>query len=39
MQLIVLRKVLHRKGLITPEQNAWLTQLVEGASHDTKQIY
>ena len=34
-----LTQSLTQKGLITPEQNAWLTQLVEGASHDTKQIY
>ncbi len=27
------------KGVLTPEQSAWLAQLVEGATHDTRQIY
>ena len=34
-----LNQELTMKGELTPEQNAWLTQLVEGASHYTRQIY
>lgn len=34
-----LNQSLSQQGRITPDQSAWLTQLVEGASHDTKQIF
>ena len=37
--IVTLNQELMAKGVLTPEQSAWLTQLVEGATHDTRQIY
>ena len=37
--IVTLNQELMAKGVLTPEQSAWLAQLVEGATHDTRQIY
>ena len=37
--IMTLNQELMTKGVLTPEQSAWLAQLVEGATHDTRQIY
>lgn len=37
--IMTLNRELTTKGVLTPEQSAWLVQLVEGATHDTRQIY
>ena len=37
--IVTLNQELMTKGVLTPEQSAWLAQLVEGATHDTRQIY
>ena len=37
--IMTLNRELTTKGVLTPEQGAWLVQLVEGATHDTRQIY
>ena len=37
--IVTLNQELMAKGGLTPEQSAWLAQLVEGATHDTRQIY
>ena len=37
--IMTLNQELMTKGVLTPEQSAWLAQLVEGATHDTCQIY
>ena len=36
--IMTLNRELTTKGVLTPEQSAWLVQLVEGATHDTRQI-
>ena len=37
--IVTLNQELMTKGVLAPEQSAWLAQLVEGATHDTRQIY
>ena len=37
--ITALTQSLTAKGAINAEQSAWLTQLVEGANHNTRQIY